>query len=278
FLKRTIELIDKYEPELLYFDDTVLPFHELNDVGLQIVAHHYNKSLSRNNGNLHAVVNGKILNEMQRKCMVWDIERGQSNQIEPFTWQTDTCLGNWHYDTRVYENKRYKTAKTVIQTLVDVVSKNGNLLLSVPVKGNGEIDNQELAILEEIGTWMKSNSECIFDTRPWTVFGEGPAIENAPPLSAQGFNEGKGKAFTSQDIRFTSKGSVLYAIVYGWPTNNKLNIESLGTEKKLFRRAINKVELLGNGDCTYQINENNLMIDLPGNTDKEAYALVLKIS
>ncbi|MET0300668.1 MAG: alpha-L-fucosidase, partial [Flavitalea sp.] len=278
FLKRTIELIDRYEPELLYFDDTVLPFHELNDVGLQIVAHHYNKSLSRNKGSLKAVVNGKILNEMQRKCLVWDIERGQSNQIEPFTWQTDTCLGNWHYDTRVYENKRYKTAKTVIQTLVDVVSKNGNFLLSVPVKGNGEIDEQEVAILEEVGSWMKTNSECIFDTRPWKVFGEGPAIENAAPLSAQGFNEGKGKAFTAEDIRFTSKGPVLYAIVYGRPANNKVIINSLGKEKDLLERPVNKIELLGGGTCNYQINDKNAIIDLPDSFDRESYALVMKIA
>src|SRR5688572_515108 len=141
FLKRTIELIDKYQPELLYFDDTVLPFHPLNDIGLQIAAHHYNQSIKRNKGKLQAVLNGKILDEMQRKCMVWDIERGQSNVIEPFTWQTDTCLGDWHYNKRVYEGKRYKSAQTVIHTLVDVVSKNGNLLLNIPVKGNGTIDD-----------------------------------------------------------------------------------------------------------------------------------------
>jgi alpha-L-fucosidase len=209
FLKRTLELIDKYEPELIYFDDTVLPFHSLNDVGLQIAAHHYNQSLKRNKGKLNAVVNGKILNEMQRKCLVWDIERGQSNVIEPFTWQTDTCIGSWHYDKRVYENKSYKSARTVIQTLADIVSKNGNLLLNIPVKGNGAIDEQEIAILEEIAAWMKVNAACIFDTRPWKVFGEGPAITDAAPLSAQGFNEGKGKPFGAADMRFTTKGDTL---------------------------------------------------------------------
>ncbi len=98
--------------------------------------------------------------------MVWDIERGQSNEIEPLPWQTDTCIGSWHYDRRIYDNKKYKSAKTVVHTLADVVSKNGNLLLSIPVKGNGAIDDLERAVVEELGGWMKLNSEAIYVTRP----------------------------------------------------------------------------------------------------------------
>jgi alpha-L-fucosidase len=265
FLKRTMELIDKYEPELLYFDDTVLPFHGLNDVGLQLAAHHYNQSLKRNKGTLKAVVNGKILNEMQRKCLVWDIERGQSNVIEPFTWQTDTCIGGWHYDKRVYENKSYKSAQTVIQTLADIVSKNGNLLLNIPVKGNGTIDDQETAILEEIAAWMKINAECIFDTRPWKVLGEGPAITETAKLSGAGFNEGKGKAFTAEDMRFTTKGDTLYAIVFGWPDNGKVKIKSLSDGNVLRPGAVNKVELVGGGELRFQRNGEALEVTLAEN-------------
>jgi alpha-L-fucosidase len=278
FLKRTIELIDKYEPELVYFDDTVLPFHPLNDVGLQIAAHHYNQSIKRNKGKLQAVLNGKILDEMLRKCMVWDIERGQSNVIEPFTWQTDTCIGGWHYDQRVYDNKKYRTAKTVVQTLVDVVSKNGNLLLNIPVKGNGTIDDQETAILEEIAAWMAINSACIYDTRPWKVLGEGPAMEGAAPLSAQGFNEGKGKPFTAEDIRFTQKGETLYAVVYGWPDNGKVTIKSLSNGNKLQPGAISKVEMLGGGELRFQRNATALEVTLPDNRPALQYAVVLKIN
>jgi alpha-L-fucosidase len=278
FLKRTLELIDKYEPELLYFDDTVLPFHGLNDVGLQLAAHHYNQSMKRNKGALKAVVNGKILNEMQRKCLVWDIERGQSNVIEPFTWQTDTCIGGWHYDKRVYENKSYKSAQTVIQTLADIVSKNGNLLLNIPVKGNGSIDDQEVAILEEIASWMKINAECIFDTRPWKVFGEGPAISEAAPIAAQGFNEGKGKPFGAADMRFTTKGDTLYAIVFGWPDNGRITIKSLNEGNTLRPGAINKVELLGGGELRFKRNAEALEVILPANRPALAYANVLKIN
>ncbi len=277
FLKRTVDLIDKYEPELLYFDDTVLPFHPLNDIGLQIAAHHYNQSIKRNKGVLKGVLNGKILDEMQRKCMVWDIERGQSNVIEPFTWQTDTCLGSWHYDKRVYDAKHYKSAKTVVQTLADVVSKNGNFLLSVPVKGNGTIDEQELAILEEVAAWMKVNQECIFDTRPWKVFGEGPAISDAAPLSAQGFNEGKGRPFGAEDMRFTEKGEVLYAIVYGWPDNGTVKIKSLADSSVHRPGVISKVELLGGGGLSFERNSECLEIELPESTVALPYATVLKI-
>jgi alpha-L-fucosidase len=278
FLKRTIELIDKYEPELVYFDDTVLPFHPLNDVGLQIAAHHYNQSIKRNKGKLQAVLNGKILNEMQRKCMVWDIERGQSNVIEPFTWQTDTCIGGWHYDKRVYEGKRYKTAKTVVHTLVDVVSKNGNLLLNIPVKGNGSIDDQETAILEEIAVWMKVNAECIFDTRPWKVYGEGPAMEGAAPLSAQGFNEGKGKALGAGDMRFTVKGDDLYCILLGWPEDGKIKIKSLAEGSANRPGAISKINMLGGGELRFQRSAEALEVILPENRPALQYAVALKIS
>jgi len=191
------------------------------------------------------VLFGKILNAEQRKCMVWDIERGQANKIEPQPWQTDTCLGNWHYDRGLYNRNGYKSAKTVIQTLADVVSKNGNLLLNVPVRGDGTIDEKELKVVEGIADWMDVNRECIFGTRPWKVFGEGPASGGAA-LSAQGFNEGKGKPFTAQDVRFTSKGDTLYAIVLGWPTNG-VSIKSLGKSAGPLDQPIRKIELLDGG-------------------------------
>lgn len=276
FYKRTIELIDKYEPELIYFDDTVLPFHPINDIGLKIAAHHYNKSIQRN-GRLDAVVFGKILDEMQRRCLVWDIERGQSNVIEPFTWQTDTCLGNWHYDKRVYDRKGYKSARTVVQTLVDVVSKNGNFLLNVPVKGNGSIDEQERAILEEVAAWMQVNSECIYDTTPWKVLGEGPAMENAAPLSAQGFNEGKGKRMGATDIRFTLKGNTLYAVIMGWPEDGIARIKSLSAGNTLWPADINRIQLLGGPELTHKRSKEELAIQLPDKKAAQPYAVVLKI-
>ena len=142
FYNRTIDLINKYNPDVVYFDDSQFPLWPVSDVGLRIAAHMYNKSI-KEHGELRAVINGKILNESQRKAMVWDIERGQANEIQPLPWQTDTCIGDWHYNRDVYNQDRYKTSKTVIQTLVDVVSKNGNLMLNIPVRGDGTIDEKE---------------------------------------------------------------------------------------------------------------------------------------
>jgi alpha-L-fucosidase len=278
FYKRTVDLIDKYKPDLVYFDDTALPLWPISDAGLRIAAHLYNKSIKKD-GKLTAVVNGKILDEEQRKCMVWDIERGQSNNIEPYTWQTDTCIGSWHYDRRIFDNHRYKTAKTVIHTLADVVSKNGNLLLNIPLRGDGSIDSDALKVVEEIGEWMKINKEAIFGTRPWKVFGEGPAMESAAPLSAQGFNEGKGKPFGAKDIRFTTRDNNLYVIPMGWPGESKLLIKSLGTDNPA-QAKIGSIILLGYGELKdFKRDVGGLTISLPAAAKPALdYAYVLKIS
>jgi alpha-L-fucosidase len=271
FYLRMVDLIDKYEPELMYFDDTALPLWPISDAGLRVAAYLYNKSI-KDHGKLRAVINGKILDEQQRKCMVWDIERGQSNQIEPMPWQTDTCIGGWHYDRRLYDNSSYKTAKTVIHTLADVVSKNGNLLLNIPVRGDGSIDEKERVVVQDIAAWMEVNSEAIYATRPWTVFGEGPAMESAAPLSAQGFNEGKGKPFTSADIRFTTKGKTLYAILMGWPDKGNTLIRTLNTGGK-----VTAVNVLGHkGQIAFSQTADGLKAQLPEHLQGKI-AYVLKI-
>ncbi|GAA4316559.1 alpha-L-fucosidase [Mucilaginibacter gynuensis] len=277
FLNRTVELIDKYQPELIYFDDTALPLWPISDAGLKIAAHMYNQSIKRN-GKLKATVFGKILDEQQRKCMVWDIERGQSNKIEEFAWQTDTCIGSWHYDRRIFEQKGYKNAKTVIHTLADVVSKNGNLLLNIPLRGDGSIDEQEREVLTGIAAWMKVNEECIFGTRPWKTFGEGPALASAAPLSAQGFNEGKGKPFTAEDIRFTTKKGKLYAILLGVPAGGEVSITSLA-KKEGNTASVTKVTLLGyNGKLEWKQQSEGLSITFPVLPVAAQHAVVFSIS
>lgn len=277
FLNRTIDLINKYNPDLIYFDDTALPLWPISDVGLKLAAHLYNKSIKENKTQ-EAVIFGKILDEEQRKCMVWDIERGQSNKIEPLPWQTDTCLGNWHYKRSIFEEHKYKSAKTVIHILVDVVSKNGNLCLNVPVRGDGTIDEDERNIVSEIGRWMQINSEAIYDTRPWKIFGEGPALENTAPLSAQGFNEGKSKPFGASDYRFTTKGNDLYVFGLVWPENGKAFIKSLSFGNTLHPKSINRIELLGGGELQFSRNEEGLEVILPDKKPELDYAYGLKIS
>ncbi|RZM09041.1 MAG: hypothetical protein EOO88_49365 [Pedobacter sp.] len=188
------------------------------------------------------------------------------------------CIGAWHYDRRIYDNHHYKSAKTVIHTLADVVSKNGNLLLNIPLRGDGSIDSDGLKVVTEIGEWMNVNKEAIIGTRPWKKFGEGPAIENAAPLSAQGFNEGKGKPFAASDIRFTTKGKVLYAIPMGWPEDGQLVIKSLGSDNPALSR-INSITLLGHGAIkNFSRDAEGLKITLPTGKPALTYAYVLKIS
>jgi alpha-L-fucosidase len=279
FFDRARDLIDSYDPDMVYYDDTVLPLWPFSDVGLRLAAHMYNKSIA-SKGKNEAVINGKILDAQQRRAMVWDIERGQSNQIEPLPWQTCTCIGNWHYDRRVYDKKAYKSAQTVVHTLIDVVSKNGNLLLSVPVRGDGSIDEQEQAIVEEIGRWMAANGEGIYDTRPWSVFGEGPVMmEAAAPMSGAGFNEGKSKPFSAADIRFTAKGDAVYAFVMGKPEARNVSIKSMRSGGPHLARRVSRVELLGSGQkLAFQQTAEGLQVSLPANMPALAYASALKIT
>jgi alpha-L-fucosidase len=276
FYNRTIDLVHKYKPDLIYFDDDALPLWPVSDAGLKIAADFYNFNMQQHDGKLEAVLFGKMLSESQQKCIVRDIERGASNKIEDQPWETDTCIGNWHYDRSLYDKNRYKSAKTVIQMLCDIVSKNGDLLLNIPVRGDGSIDDKEQAVLAGIGAWMDVNKECIFDTRPWKVFGEGPASEGAA-LSAQGFNEGKGKPFTAADVRFTTKGDTLYAIVLGMPKQD-IAIKSLGTAAKLLDKTIGDLTLLGSSEkVEWTQTADALTIKLPVKIPNDI-AIVFKLA
>jgi alpha-L-fucosidase len=278
FYNRTMDLINKYHPDLIYFDDSVLPLWPISDAGLKITAHFYNSNMAMHNGQLQGVLFGKDLSEDQRKAITLDIERGRSDKIEPIPWQTDTCLGNWHYEASIFQRHKYKTAKTVVQSLADIVSKNGNLLLNVPVKSDGTIDSDELGIVQHIGDWMDVNKESIFGTRPWKIFGEGPAAGAVLPKGAKlSFNEKSLKPFTAQDVRFTTKGDILYAIVLGVPTK-PLSIRSLGANANLAGR-INSISLLGDTDSVHWVqNDDALTIDPPVKKPATDYAIVYKIA
>jgi alpha-L-fucosidase len=223
------------------------------------------------------VLFGKILDAEQRKCLAWDIERGSANEIQPQAWQTDTCIGSWHYDKGIFDRHRYKSTKTVVQTLIDVVSKNGNLLLSVPLKGDGTPDSDEIAIVEGIAQWMDVGKEAIHGTRPWKVFGEGPQMASAAPISAQGFNEGRGKPFTAEDVRFTAKGNNIYAFIMGAPTN-AVSIQSLGTSAKLLESPISEVALLGSDEkLKWSQTAEALVIETPQKPPSDI-AIVMRIT
>jgi alpha-L-fucosidase len=267
---RCRELIDKYQPDLLYFDNTELP---LGQTGLDIAAHFYNMNIKRH-GSLEAVLNSKGLKPEHDGTMVLDIERGRADRILPTPWQTDTCIGEWHYRRSLYEQHRYKTARQVVQTLADIVSKNGNLLLSIPLRGDGSIDEDESQFLDALASWMPANGEAIFGSRPFTVFGEG-----APDVKgAANFNENSGRTYTAQDIRFTTKGDDLYAIALGWPADGKLTIQTLAQGRNDYSKTIGRVELLGEkGPLPFRRQSDGLVITLPETRPNEfAYAFKIQ--
>jgi alpha-L-fucosidase len=273
FYNRTIDLINQFNPDLLYFDDTALPLYPVSDAGLKIAAHYYNHNMATHNGKLDAVLFGKVLTEEQKKCMVWDVERGAPDNLQNKAWQTCTCLGDWHYKRSIFDNNDYKSAKTVIHTLVDIVSKNGNLLLNVPVRGDGTIDEKEIAILEEIAVWMDVNKESIFDTRPWKVYGEGPAAEAVNPMNGPGFNEGKIK-FSAKDIRYNQNGKVLYATLLGTP-DGTVSLKSLGKTKA--NGVVKRIEVLGSREkISWKQNTDSLVIEKPKTVPNDM-AVVFKI-
>lgn len=276
FYDRTLDVINRYNPDLLYFDVTVLPFLPISDAGLKIAADFYNHNMSTHKGKLEAVLFGKILDENQRKGIVWDVERGAPNEIIPTPWQTCTCLGGWHYNTEIYEKNWYKTAPQVARMLIDVVSKNGNLLLSVPLRSDGTFDEKEEKILNEFGDWMAINHEAIYSTRPWKKFGEGPIADSNIKINAQGFNEGSYLNATSEDKRFTQTAKALYVTPLAWPEDGKVTVKALAEGSDLYPKKINRVELLGYGKVAFQRTQDGLIVTLPKKTNNICPVLKIK--
>lgn len=263
FQNRVLQCIDAYQPDMLYFDDTVLPFYGYDDtVGQNILAHYYNRSAAAHDGRQQVVPMGKILNDEQKEFMLWDVERGTPDKIQEKYWQTCTCIGEWHYNRDLYRRNGYKRAEQVVDMLVDVVSKNGNLLLSVPMRGDGTIDEHEIEILEEIKVWMDQNGTSIYGTRPWKTFGEGPLAEKATPLNAQGFNERND--YSNKDVRFAQRGDTLFATILRWPeAGSRFTIRSLGSQSPYYSGKVKKVTLLGYGKVKFSQNAEGLTVTLP---------------
>ena len=266
FQNRVLQCINKYNPDMIYFDDTVLPFYgastNTNDqYSLRILQHYYNHSAAQHNGVPQVVVTGKILQDMHKKAMLWDVERGIPDRCQELPWQTCTCIGGWHYSKSEGDNNQYKPAEQVIRMLVDIVSKNGNLLLSIPVRGNGTIDNNEKRIVAGIKAWMDINGESIFGTRPWKVYGEGPLFDSANPLNAQGFNEGIN--YSAEDVRYVERNDTLYATIMRWPSRADFTFESLGKISPYYSGLVKSVRLLGYGEVEFEQGIEGLTVTLP---------------
>ena len=216
---------------------------------------------------MEAVYNTKIYDSQPPpdlyKALVDDYEGGHADSIQPYPWQTDTCIGNWHY----LRGAHYRTAESVVRELVDVVSKNGNLLLNIPVKGDGSLDDQELAFLADLTRWMDVNSECIYGTRPWKVFRDCAAGGPKKPDEAAG-------ADAPPEIRFTTKGDALYAVAFGWPKDGRLLIRSLASGAG----RVSSVRLLGSqADLKWSQTDEGLKITLPADKPCD-YAYAFKVA
>lgn len=268
---RIKDLVDKYRPDFLYTDGAV-PF---GDVGRKMIANFYNGNISWNNGKLEAVYALKDMREHDKKSGkthgdyvegigVQDMERGVINDINPRPWQTDTCIGGWYYNKFI----NYKDAEQVIHMLVDIVSKNGNLLLNFPLRPDGTLDDECLDVIEGLTAWMSVNSEAIYETRPWLTFGEGPTKS-----SGGHFNENK-LTYKGNDFRFTQKGDVVYAVMLGYPENGETTIEALVDSSGL---KVKSVEMLGIGNVDgWEQSEDGLRIPVPDEKPCD-YAWVFKI-
>ena len=266
---RIKDLIDKYKPDLLYSDGSV-PFDRY---GLGIIAHLYNTSIKENGGINRAVYTQKDSNPLVYTVGVLDVERSVQKDKFPYPWQTDTCVGGWFYDVR----QKYKSAKQIIEMLVDIVSKNGNLLLNFPQRPDGTLDDECIDILNKMAAWIKINGEGIFGTRPWYVSQEGDTIVQ-PKYR---FDEPEVE-YTPGDYRFTQKGNCLYAFQLGWPENGIALIKSFsagGGGPILRLMHIEKVELLGyDGKIDFELTREGLLLTgLPEKRPVE-YAHCFKIS
>jgi alpha-L-fucosidase len=287
YFLRLQDLVDQLQPDLMYHDGVI----RFENYGLNLVAHLYNRSAKWHGGKVEAVYSSKGVEDCQVGTCVLDYERGIAEGIWPNPFQTDTCIGGWHYD----RDARYKTPKQCIDLLVNVVSRNGTLLLNFPLKSDGTLDPKEMTILAEITAWMAVNGEGIHGSRPWKVCGEGPSVEGTirdtsvykqlPPIPdtspgatrTSGARDSGAKPFTAQDVRFTSKGKTLYAFVMGWPAQEAV-ISSVGTGSKPEAGKVRNVELLGfKGKVQWAQEATGLRVRMPEEKLSD-YAITLKIA
>ena len=253
WLQRQNQMVDRYKPDMVFLDHAGLPFGRY---GLEAAAHYYSRSIEWH-GEPSVVLTAGKLDPFARRALTWNVERGILDSIQELPWQTCTCIGQWHYSRPAYEQGGYKSARQVMQMLTDIVSKNGCLLLNIPVRGDGTIDEKEGAILDQIASWTARNGEAIYETRPWRKFGEGPTA-SAP---AEAFGEGAQKPYTGDDVRFTRKDSTLYAVFLEWPQAESA-ITALG-RTALPDARIERIDLLGGPELEFRRDSDALRLTLP---------------
>ncbi|MDR1688635.1 MAG: alpha-L-fucosidase [Clostridiales bacterium] len=255
------ELIDLYTPDLLY-SDGALPFGEIwadahipnpdeanYALGLEAVARLYNASAAKYGKN-QAVYTQKDRRSAVYRVGILDIEKSQLPDINPEPWQTDTCIGNWFYDVR----QHYKHADQIAEMLVDIISKNGTMLLNVLQKPDGTIDDEAEFILKELAAWFKINAEGVYGTRPWKISGEG-----ITKVHIEGFREDK-TSWNETDFRFVKKDNTVYAFMMSLPRGGAAVLRSFNEGEN-----ISAVRLLGLGNLEFKHEFGVLTVKMPEN-------------
>ena len=257
---RIKQLIDDYEPDHLYYDCAV-PFRgeDQGKTGMDVIAHFYNK---RPEG-VMCIKERPWQGLYADGIATLDYERGKAASILEEPWQTDDSIGSWGYRA----DANYMTPGLVVDKIIDIVSKNGNMLLNIPIKADGTLDAEATALLKNIGEWFAINGEAIYGTRPWYMFGEGKNEIGHKDLESP---------MTSKDIRYTTKGDTLYAFVLDWPNAKKKpvvlpNLTAMNTRIT----AVVSVELLGHdGELKWENHGDGLQVWFPAEKPCEhAYAL-----
>ena len=265
WLARAAEIVDKYQPEIVWFDwwieqPAFQPYLQ------KFAAFYYNRAAEWK----RAVAINYKNKAFPERAAVLDIERGQLDTLRPLFWQTDTSVGekSWGY----IKDETFRTPQSLIDELVDIVSKNGCLLLNIGPKSDGTIPVEVRNILLDVGKWLSVNGEAIYATRPWKVYGEGPT-----KVVGGSFKDTATSGYTAQDIRFTAKGNTLYAIALAWPEDGKLSIKSLASGSELTKREIKTVQMLGSkAQVKWTRSAEGLIVELP-NEKPSGYPVALKI-
>jgi alpha-L-fucosidase len=264
WLARSAELVEKYHPDIVYFDWWIGQASIRRNL-TRFAAFYYNSSLKY--GDHVGVINYKDY-AMQEHAGVLDLERGQLGDIRPLYWQTDTSVSNksWGY----IKDDTFKSPEFVVHQLIDIVSKNGNLLLNIGPRSDGTIPEEVQKVLLDVGAWLSVNGEAIYGTRPWRTYGEGPT-----KVAAGSFHDTDTAKYTPEDFRFTTKGDDVYAIGLAWPTSREVMIHSLA--KTVGTERVQSVAMIG-GDAKLQFEQraDGLHVQLPAEAPaKYAYALRL---
>jgi len=245
--RRVKQLIDDYHPDHLYFDCSI-PFRgdDAGSTGLDVIAHFLN---ARSEG-VMCVKERPWQGLYAEGITTVDYERGKASHVLEQPWQTDDSIGSWGYN----ENTPYTTADAVVDKLIDIVSKNGNLLLNIPIQADGTLDAQATGILEDLGRWFQINGEGIYGTRPWYRYGEGKT--EMPHRTIE-------SPFTPRDLRYTTNGEYLYAFVLAWPNKKPVVCELLAPGNYRIGK-IQSVELLGHvGPVQWQQTPDGLEVSFP---------------